>query len=150
MKKIIALGFPLIVLIGVIAAVLLLEGRRVPDWQVELSQYIAQQRLPGETIKVGVAVQASNPENFQKAMGRAAPNDWPWGIGDVPFPPSAVKCILLERSRNTEIKRQVIYLGHHSDSLWHVGWLIHEGPVEPFTQEDTTTFNTIGCDLELK
>lgn len=156
MKKIIALGFPLMVLVSVVTVLVLLEGQRVPDWQAELSEYITQHRLPGETIKVGVAVQASNPENFQESMGRAVPNDWPWGIGEVPFPPSALKCILLERDRKpiggtqTEPKRQVIFVGYHSDSLWHVGWLVHEGPVEPFTPEDTTTFNTIGCDLALE
>ena len=142
------------VLVGVITTVILLEGRRGPDWQVELSEYIIQHRLPDGTIKVGEAVKANKPENFQQSMGLAIPNGWPWGIEEVPFPPSAMKRVLLEQSRNTgaetQSRRQVIFVGYHSDSLWRMGWLVHEGPIEPFTQEHITTITAIGCDLGLE
>ena len=159
MKRIIALAFPFLVLIGAVITVLALEARRVPDWQSELNSYIARSRLPNETITVLAEVEASRPWNFGPAMGRAVANEngWPWGNGELPpYPPTAVRCVFLERERKPtlgesgESIRQVIFITYHSDGLWRVGWLTHEGPQEVFTPELAANLDAIGCDLGIK
>ena len=153
MKRIIALAFPFIMLVSVVMTFAALEARRGPDWKFELNDYIAQSKLPAETIKVQAVVEASKPWNFSEAMGQAVRNDWRWTIDELPFPPQAMQCVLLERSRKstvgakTEPERQVVFVGYHTDTLWRVGWLVHEGPKEPFTQELAAHLNTIGCDF---
>jgi hypothetical protein len=160
MKRIIALGFPFLVLVGAVITVLAFEARRTPDWKTELNSYIARSRAPGETITVLAQVEASRPWNFSPAMGRAMANEggWPWGNGELPppYPPTAVRCVLLERERKAtlgepgESLRQVIFVSYHSDGLWRAGWLTHEGPQEAFTPELATHLNAIGCDLGIK
>jgi len=160
MKKIIALGFPLLVLVGAVTTVLALEARRVPDWESELNSYIARSRLPSETVTVVAQVEASRPWNFSPAMGRAMANEsgWPWGSGELPppYPPTAVWCVLLERGRKLatgeagEPLRQVIFVSYHSDGLFRAGWLTHEGPQEVFTPELAAHLDAIGCDLGVK
>ena len=160
MKKIIALGFPFLVLAGAVITVLALEARRTPDWESELNSTIARSRLPGETITVLAQVEASRPWNFSPAMGKAMANGsgWLWGTieSPPPYPPTAVHCVLLERVRKFaageagESLRQVIFVSYHSDELFRVGWLTHEGPQEPFTPELTANLEAIGCDLGVK
>jgi hypothetical protein len=160
MKRIIALAFPFLVLVGAVITVLALEARRVPDWQSELNSYVARSRLPGETITVLAEVEASRPWNFSPAMGKAVANEggWPWGNGELPppYPPTAVRCVLLERERKPvtggggESIRQVIFVGYHSDGLWRAGWLTHEGPLEAFTPELVANLDAIGCDLGIR
>jgi hypothetical protein len=160
MKKIIALAFPFLVLVGAVITVLALEARRVPDWESELNSYIARSRLPGETITVLAQVEVSRPWNFSPAMGRAIANEsgWPWGNGELPppYPPTAVRCVLLEHERKlatgeaAEPLRQVIFVSYHSDGLWRAGWLTHEGPQDAFTPELMANLDAIGCDLGIK
>lgn len=156
MKKIIALALPLVVLASVVITFTVLEARRVPDWKVKLSEYMAQSRLPTESIKVQTIVKASRPWNFNKSMATAVRNDWRWMVGEVPYPPSEVQCVLLERSQRsngtgkTQVKHQVVFVNYHTDKLWRVGWLVLEGAQEPFTQEIIADLNTIGCDLSLE
>ena len=156
MKRMIALAFPFLVLVGAVITVLTLEARRVPDWQSELNSYIARSRVPGETITVLAQVEASRPWSFSPAMGRAIANEngWPWGDSELPppYPPTAVRCVLLERDRKLatgeagDPLRQVIFVSYHSDNLWRVGWLTHEGPREVFTPELAANLDAIGCD----
>ena len=160
MKRSIALAFPFLVLVGAVITVLTLEARRVPDWQSELNSYIARSRSPGETITVLAQVEASRPWGFGPAMGRAiaSENGWPWGDSELPppYPPTAVRCVLLERGRKLatgeagEPLRQVIFVSYHSDGLWRAGWLTHEGPLEAFTPELIANLDAIGCDLGVK
>ncbi len=160
MKRIIALAFPFLVLVGAVLTVLALEARRTPDWESELNSYIARSRVPGETITILAQVEASRPRNFSPAMGRAMVNEsgWTWGTieSPPPYPPTAVHCVLLERDRKLateeagESLRQVIFVSYHSDGLFRVGWLTHEGPQEPFTPELIAHLDAIGCDLGIK
>ena len=160
MKKIVALAFPFLVLAGAVITLLAFEARRVPDWENELNSYIARSRLAGETITVLAQVGASRPGKFSPAMGRALANEsgWPWGNDELPppYPPSAVRCVLLERERKFttgetgEPLRQVIFVSYHSDGLWRAGWLTHEGPQEVFTPELMANLDAIGCDLGIK
>ncbi len=160
MKKIIALAFPFLVLVGAVTTVLAFEARRTPDWENELNSYIAGSRAPGETITILAQVEASRPRNFTPAMGTARANEsgWPWGMSELPppYPPTAVHCVLLERVRKSatgeagEALRQVIFVSYHSDQLFRIGWLTHEGPQEPFTPELATNLDAIGCDLGIR
>lgn len=89
-------------------------------------------------------------------MGRAVRRGWAWQITQVSYPPEALQCVLVQGLRTSltgapeQPKRQVIYVGYHSDSLWREGWLVHEGPREPFTAELAADLQGIGCDLDLQ
>ena len=156
MKRIITLAIPLAVLIVVVMAFVMLETQRGPDWSIELDEYIAHSALPSETITMQSVVEASKPWNFSEAMGEAVRDDWRWMIDKLPFPPQAVQCVLLERSRRPttgaeeELRRQVVFVGYHTDGLYRVGWLVHKGVEEPFTQEMVGHLAMIGCDLGLE
>ncbi|MEM7346631.1 MAG: hypothetical protein AAF485_20500 [Chloroflexota bacterium] len=92
-------------------------------------------------------MEASQPWNYLNTMGKPVPRGWVWGIETVPFPPTAMQCVLLAEG---EINQQVIYVGYHTDNLWRVGWLVHEGPTSPFQPEHIVNLTEIGCDLGLK
>ena len=72
------------------------------------------------------------------------------------FPPKAVQCVLLERSRKLTVgaeeepRQQVAFMAYHTDALYRVGWLAYVGPKAPFTQELAAHLVAIGCDLDLK
>ena len=155
MKRLIALAVPFLVLISVVVTLTWFEARRAPNWEVELNNYMAWSGLRRETIKVQAVVEADRPWNFTAAMGEPVGNDWPWGIDRLPFPPTAVRCVLLEKESKSaldvegEPQRQVIYVGYYDDTLWRAGWLVHEGPQAPFTPELVTDLAAIGCDLGL-
>jgi hypothetical protein len=34
--------------------------------------------------------------------------------------------------------------------VWRAGWLVHEGPLEPFSQELAAQLEALGCDLGLE
>jgi len=156
MKKIIALAVPLLVLVGVVMILATLERRRTPDWQTTLNDYISQSALDGESVRVQAVVEASKPWNFTASMGKAVRSSWTWQIAQLPFPPKKLQCVLVERERSPaagaseEAQRQVLYVAYHSDGLWRMGWLVHEGPQEPFTAQLVTDLDAIGCDLDLK
>jgi hypothetical protein len=127
-----------------------LEVRRGPDWRLALDEYVAQQRSLGETIRVETVVRARKPWNFTPAMGTV---EWESGIAPS-LPPQAVRCALLLRRRpdsawQDDSRRQVVFVVHHSDALYHVGWLAYAGPEEPFGPEETTFLDRIGCELRL-
>jgi len=156
MKRILVLAIPLLILVGVVITFAALEGRRTPDWESVLDDYIAGSRSAGETIHVLAVVQASKPWNFTPGMGRAVRNDWKWQVVQLPLPPKELRCVLLERRGGStigapgEAKRQVIYVGYHTDELWRLGWLVHEGPQEPFTEQLLAGMDAIGCSLDLE
>jgi len=157
MKRFIALVFPIIVVVGVVITITALEARRVPDWKIKLSAYMTQSRLPAETITIQDVAEATKPWNFSKTMSRAVRNDdWARSVDDVPFPPSEIQCVLLERTQKSTAAGkavstpQIIFVGHHSDALWRINWLVHEGPIGPFTKEFRADLDAIGCNLNLE
>jgi hypothetical protein len=150
-RRVVALGIPLAVLVFAVGVVVGLEVRRGPDWRLELDEYVARERASGEVISVEAVVRARKPWNFAPAMGNAERES---GIAPS-FPPQAVRCALLirqgEPDRDGEAipVRQVVFLVHHSDAPYRVGWLAYEGPEEPFGPELTTHLKRVGCDLGL-
>ena len=155
MKKIIALVLPFTVLVGVFIPLIVFEQQRIPDWQAELNDYIAKNSRPTELITVRVVTNATQPWNFSASMGQAVPTDWEWSTDTVPPPSDMIKCVLVERNRRAtattpgEQYDQIIFISHHTDTLWPVGWLVYEGPIAPFTPKVATHLDNLGCDLHL-
>lgn len=143
MKKIIALAIPLLVLVGTAVLFITLESRRMPDWELELNEYLARP----DAFAVQQVVLARHPENFKPDMGAPVQGDWPWGIEVLPYPPQALRCVLL--AQPDAAKQQTVYVGYYSDALWRSGWLVHEGPEAPFSPTLDGHLTAIGCDLEL-
>lgn len=154
-KRAAALGVSLIVLLVTIGVVVVAEAQRGPNWRLELNDYVVQSAAPSETVTIQSVVEASEPRFFHAGMGSAWSDDWPWGSVTPSFPPRAVQCVLLERSRESTAGgerasvHQVVFVAYHSDMLHHVGWLAYEGPEEPFSQGFLAHLSTIGCDLGL-
>jgi hypothetical protein len=150
-RRIVALGVPLAVLVSAMGVIVGLEVQRGPNWRLELDEYVAQQRSLGESVSVQTVVRARRPWNFTAAMATAEPDDWIRPS----FPPQAVRCALLVRHWTSdegvgdESVRQILFLAHHSDALYHVDWLAYEGPEEPFGPEVAAHLERIGCDLRL-
>jgi hypothetical protein len=152
MRRIILLAIPLITLITVVMIFAGFEAQRKPDWRVQLDRYITD-KFPSETITVKDAVAASQSGNFNERMGQPVRSlAWQWGIDELPYPPQLLRCALLDRRDNSTglTQRQIVFVGYHTDTLWRVGWLVHEGPKAPFTAEVITDLTTLGCPLELE
>lgn len=153
MKKIIALIIPIFVLFGMLIGVSQLEKQRVTDWQVEITNYIAWRKSQNETVQIQTIIVASRPWNFEASMGEPILNDWPWGVQQLPYPPTALKCVILDEinisasEEVAETTQQVIYIGYFDDSMWRAGWLVHEAPL---TSELFYNLATIGCELNLE
>ena len=81
-RRIVALGVPVAVLVFALGFVVGLEVRRGPDWRLELDEYVARERVPGETIRVEAVVRARKPWNFTPAMGTV---EWERGIAPSPL-----------------------------------------------------------------
>jgi hypothetical protein len=161
MKKVIALTIPLVVLVVTVTTLVMSEVQRTPDWKSELEAYIEAQAVT-ETLTVQTVVEAEKPWNFTAHMGLPVRASSTWGtVEEIPYPPSEVKCVLLARQgpspaeseiqdESVLLERQIVYVSYHSDNLWHVGWLAHEGVREPFSTDVKEDLATIGCDLPLE
>jgi hypothetical protein len=156
MKRLIGLALPLLVLGGVVITITALQARRTPDWQAVLQAYLAATQTADETLTILAVVEASRPGNYTPAMGRPVATDWTWGIDELPYPPTGLRCALLERIRPSaqgaprQPMRQVVYVAYHDDRVWRKGWLVHEGPLEPFTPELAANLDRLGCKLGLE
>lgn len=146
MKRIVALVAPLLLLAAVVTALAAAEERRVPDWEAALQEYIAGNSRLREPVAVVQVVAASRPRRFTAAMGTPVQNDWPWGIDALPFPPEAVKCVLLQAGGGgLAAPRRVVYVAYHDDGLWRAGWLVHEGPKTLLDPDAGSDLTAVGC-----
>ncbi|NBD34827.1 MAG: hypothetical protein GVY30_02360 [Chloroflexi bacterium] len=154
MKKFIALMLPWLVLGATLVAVVVLETLRTPDWRAELKAYVATQAVTG-TLAVQSVAEAERPWHFEAAMGELMRQEWTtWGtVEEIPYPPQRVRCVLLAQRHPPPgaktTARQIVYVAYHSDTLWHQGWLIHQGAREPFPSGVWKDLDTIGCELPL-
>jgi hypothetical protein len=157
MKKIIGLVFMLAVLFGTMATFVVLESQRRPDWQIALDQYLAHSSVIAKHFTIQKVARAERPDQFRAEMGVPVRDndDWPWDVDSLPYPPDDLYCVLIESyGRSPAVvpgngQRQVVFVGHHSDTLWRVGWLVHAGPVAPFPPTASLDLKTVGCDLPL-
>lgn len=151
-KRVVALAVPLALVAFALGFIVGLEVRRGPNWRLELDEYIAQHSSPSEVVTVVAVVEAEKPWLFSPAMGKPQHGDWIKPTS----PAQAVRCVLLRRSRRAdsgsgdEQVRQVVFVVHHSDALYRVGWLAYEGPEEPFGPELMADLALIGCELGLR
>jgi hypothetical protein len=149
-RKSIALAVPLVVVAFTLGVVVGLELARGPDWQLELEEYVTEHTYPSDTLQVLEVARAREPGNFSAPMGIPQAGDWI----NPSNPAQDVRCVLLGRSGASvgdagEGVRQVVYLVHHSDALYRVGWLAYAGPVEPFDEALRSDLASIGCQLAL-
>jgi hypothetical protein len=155
MKKAIALAVPLVVVVLVTVAVAVLETRRGPDWRRELEEYVAHSVAATDTVAIRAVAEARRPWEFDAEMGAAVREDWRWQSIELTYPPTAVQCVLLERSQEStavtaEWRHRVVFMAHHTDGLYRVGWVVHEGPRDPFERELLARLDAMGCDLGLE
>lgn len=151
MKRMIAIFIPLLVLIGVSGLITVLEAQQAPLWQVELDNYINQHRSPQEIIEIHTVVRATRPWNYDASMGIPTSNEWPWGIEEIPYPPTKLRCVILERTNNRDgqsSEQQIIYIGYHDDNVWRSGWLLYEGYHGLNSPELANNLNSVGCNLK--
>jgi hypothetical protein len=146
-RKIVALAVPVAVLFFALGFIVALEVRRGPNWRLELEAYVAEHTSSGDTIRVEQMTEARQPRRFTAAMGAPVRSD---GVHPT-FPPQAVRCALLVRqpAGGGAPIRQVVYLVHHSDALYQIGWLAYEGPEEPLAPQAAADLAAIECDLDV-
>ena len=151
-RRLLGVAVPLGVVLFALGFIVGLEVRRGPNWRLELDAYVEARATTSETVMVDQVTRARRPWNFRPEMGRPA------DVGALtrPFPPQAVRCVLLVRSRpaldgpHQDLSEEVLYLVRHSDALYHVEWVAYEGPEEPFGPQLKADLASIGCDLVLE
>ena len=128
-RKIIALALFTVVLLAISIPLAILESRRTPDWQSELSRYLEISSVSVDDIQLIEVAEAQRPERFAAQMLKAVPAGWPWqGIYRIPLPERA-QCIRIERQGQGSTPPSIseyLIIGYHSDGLWRTGWLVHE------------------------
>jgi hypothetical protein len=142
-RRLALLSVPLVLLMGVVAAVIVVEAGRPRDWQLELNRYLRDQPGSGS---VQATDWAEHPEAFSQELSRTA-----FGAsqtaGDLPFPPEAVWCVLLKRAGGDELPYQVVFVGHHIDPPWYDEWVVHAATGDPFAPAFLGGLLRLGCDL---
>lgn len=156
MKKIFGLAFMLVVLFGTTATIVALESQRKPDWRVALDQYRAHSSGMAKHFVIQEVARATRPDQFRAEMGIPIRDTlWPWDVESLAYPPDDLYCVLLgdddgaPAAAAKNAQRQVVFVGHHSDALWRVGWLVHAGPDAPFPTTVVLDIKTVGCELPL-
>ncbi len=150
MKKSIALIVPAVTTIAVLATFAIFEAQRLPNWRLELDQYLEFTSVPSETVSVLSVARAGRPWNYTLGMASPVLTDWRWQGIDIPSP-RKVQCVLIERTRPSsstadEMRtREVVLVSYHTDLLWNVGWVVHELPGDLFTQQSQETLAALGC-----
>ena len=136
----------------VVAALVVMQAHRGPDWRPVLNEYIAQSASPGEAEPMQRATAARRPDAFTASMGRAARGDVLWDLVTPEFPPEAVQCVLLDRSGSTggAQRREVVYVAYHNDGQFRVGWRVYRAGEAPFSAQLQADLQTLGCDLDLE
>lgn len=163
LRKILLIGLPLLVALGTATTVMFYDGQRTPGWQQTLEQYLAQSGASSVNAaddQIIASDAAQVPWNFDAEMGHAVVDAqaWQWSIEQLPYPPDALFCVLVDDSTPTSTSsvtqptnpptQRLVYVAHHTDKLWRVGWVVHEGGRAPFAVADTDALGAVGCDLE--
>lgn len=149
-----ALCLPTMVVLITLTTILRLEAQRKPDWQIVLDQYLAQRELAADSYVIEKVTRARHPRQFEPGMAVAIRNNELWQVEALPFPPQAVRCVLLQprstaRDDSLAMKREIVFIVYHDDTLWRSAWLIHWGPSEPLSEQNADDLETVGCDLNL-
>lgn len=62
---------------------------------------------------------------------------------ELPLPPEEAWCAILEGEHTS----RVILIARHHQEPYITEWIIHQGPLEPFSQQTLNTLLVLGCDL---
>ena len=146
-RTLLLLAIPLGVLLGTIAGVIALEQGQPPGWERALQLYLDTAAPVQGRAQVMAAEQARQPWEFRPELGSPVHQDevWTWQIDQLPYPPDDLYCVLLGYPAGAATSRQVVYVAHHTDNLWRVGWLVHLGPVTPFPATLAADLAQVGC-----
>ena len=158
-RKALLFGMPLLVALGTLATVMFYERQRTPDWQQTLAAYLHLSQM-ADDVEVLASVKARTPWDFNAEMGRAVSGElaWPWGIAQLPYPPDALYCVLVGKPESAVTQEaaqpggkftlRLLYVAHHSDKMWRVGWLVHEGGRAPWAATDEDVLASVGCEFD--
>jgi hypothetical protein len=120
------------VLLVVLIPLGLLESRRTPDWQFELSRYLKLSGVSVEDIQHVEVAEAQRPGQFAVQLLQAVLYGGTWqGIDRIPRP-DRVRCIRIERQglaghgTAPPSISEYLLMGYHSDDLWRAGWIVHQ------------------------
>jgi hypothetical protein len=147
-----------VVFLVTVTTVAAFERQRIPDWQQALNLYLEQTRLSALKLGVQEPLKSTLPWNFRAEMGN--PNlelrKWPWDFGRLPYPPDRLYCVIVGPTpsaakqadkQGVQPPRQLLYIAHHTDAMWRVGWVVHQGPTLPFDAAASSDLAAIGCNF---
>ncbi len=150
-RMILALAIFVAVLLVIFIPLGLLESRRTPDWQAELSRYLITSGVPARDIQHVEVAEAQRPEQFAADLLQAVPTSWTWsGIDRIPRP-EWVQCIRIERQRpagrgtTPPVRSGYLLVGYHHDGQWRAGWLVHEFRGDVSEEEQQGLLDQLGC-----
>lgn len=131
-----------LVLLAVFIPLSILESRRTPDWQSELSRYLEISGIAQDVQRVQVA-EAQYPGQFSAQKLKAVPVSWVWqGITRIPLP-TAIHCVRIKG--RDEAGSANLLVGYHNDGLWRAGWLVHEFQKGVNETEQQDILAKLGC-----
>jgi hypothetical protein len=149
-KIAVVLTLSVAVMLATLVPIVILESRRMPDWQSTLVQYLEASQGPLTDIPIVWVAQAQSVYQFPAEEMVAVPTDWMWqGIEIIP-PPDRIYCVRLERPAEWKLASQVLdeglLVGYHDDGLHHAGWIVHEFRAGVSQGEREELFAKMGCD----
>jgi hypothetical protein len=170
MKKILALGTPLIFLLGFIIVFASVQVIQPQEWESALESYLAHERVFSETdLNVQAVVKAESPWNFTEAMSAVAiaesvhfdtigykTSNQPTATSDftpgehhdsgkapLPYPPFDIWCVALTQNGS---ERKIVFVALHQN-LYNAEIVIHE-PIGKLDDEIVkSNLIEIGCEL---
>jgi hypothetical protein len=143
-RKTLLLALPVLVIAATALAVFVLERQRTPDWQMALDEYLASTGAVWQDARIGANVVAQMSWNFGEDNGNPQMSgNWPWGIATLPYPPNALRCMLITNGEG----EQLLFVAQHTDKLWRIGWIVHVGPTVPLTVAERGALAEVGCNI---
>jgi hypothetical protein len=139
-QKIKALWLIVVMFLALLIPLVLLEARRTPDWQAELARYLERSGTSGVGEHLVDVAEAQHPEQLDAQLVVAAPTGWAWEGIDVPLP-EKLRCVRIAE----EPERRYLFVGYHSDGLWHMGWLVHAFCECAGEEEKLVLLDKLGC-----
>jgi len=173
MRKLLSIGFSLLIPVLAVISWARLQPRSSYPWQELMDAYLNfQVEHNGLVFEVMEADQAQNPWLFRDAstlqsyaylssynttelatshFGSSLSLSYfpSVMIGDgrapIPYPVQELWCVLLQ-TREKPLHTTVVYMGLHKD-LYNAGWIIHEEDPDLFAADAIRKANTFGCRL---
>jgi hypothetical protein len=137
------------VALAIALPVVILESRRMPDWQAALIDYLDTSGVLLTDIQAVWTAEARTPDRFPVEELVAVPTEWAWQSVNAIPPPQQVRCIRLQwrgRSRSAvQLSDAHLVIGYHDDGLYRAGWIVHEFRSNTNQGERQELFVRMGC-----